>query len=70
MFCIVFLRNSQWEKQIQQILGLTISRERINNTAVLKNLQTFDIRYHLSNNLTITKKKKSLKDQCTEIDQG
>lgn len=43
MFCIVFLRNSQWEKQIQQILGLTTSRERINNTAVLKNLQTFDI---------------------------
>lgn len=43
MFRIVFLRNSQWEKQIQQILGLTTSRERINNTAVLKNLQTFDI---------------------------
>lgn len=43
MFCIVFLRNSQWEKQIQQILWLTTSIKRINNTVVLKNLQTFDI---------------------------
>lgn len=36
MFCIVFLRNSQWEKQIQQILGLTTSRERINNSSHLE----------------------------------